>query len=320
MIIKKICSEDIIFSFLDKKFEFKKEKGKKMSNMIIRTEEIAFINPHNINIDKVPYRRPISPTRYNEKYKQLSMDGWWLHKPAVLNPKYEAIDGSHRTLAARNLKIKEVPFVIEDKGNYIEEAKFCIRLNKDNPAFSIIDELWAWKCAKRPEALFLYDINEDEESLFKGKLNLCNSTNDKTFSIAKILDIIPGSIGKPIVNNYNWVKKSRILEIILENIEYHKLRFHSNNFYEFFVRICGEKSRTNSVPYTTSFLVGFLNFYTQLLGEGLLNETTTKKMEGIRSKLNGPEYFKQHKDLVYIQLRKYYNAYKTKTKLEMLEF
>lgn len=145
--------------------------------------EIKDVMLNVINPNSQPYQRPVEDTWVGDLINRFSINGYDRAEPITLNDVDRMVDGQHRYWAAVKYGMIKIPSILYRFDSYEDEVKYYFTRNTwthqpNNKAY------WnARREMKDPLALQLYALNNNNDSLLYGDVNLLGLGGKRQYSI-----------------------------------------------------------------------------------------------------------------------------------------
>jgi hypothetical protein len=227
-----------------------------IEHMLMDTKDIKF---------NAEYQRTLEQWRLKKIIASMRAYGYWPSEVIVLNEKHEVVDGQHRTKAAINIGIKQVPVCIVTFPNKKLEAKFFADKSNYNCNLKPVDFWHARYLSGHPVAEALYKLEADKSCNLYNRVALKGRESKTTkYIINQVLSMFC-MITR--MNDSNWRKDNddQLMNKILE-ISYDKLVAKINQFTTWLEQSFGLKG--GSMAYETSHFRSILKFYSIIEDHG----------------------------------------------------
>lgn len=272
----------------------------------------VIVNPNLLNIG-TEYQRPIDKNRIQKISNSIKQFGYWQQEVIIVNEDYFIIDGQHRTMAAKQCNIAQIPICVVQFKDKQLEAKYFWNKNDWNTSLKPIDYWHGRFLAGDIIAKTVYQLESDIDFLLYDKVALKNKSTKWKMTIPTLLTMI----GRANANIEHWYRKrDERYKKIFASIKYSTLLNNTNDFLFFYSSCFGELSSNNKTPYHNKIVRSFGIFYGKLKEINMVNIDSINKMKSLT--INN-EFLKLEQSAMTISIVSHYNKGK-KNKLNRIDY
>lgn len=224
------------------------------------------------------YQRATEQAR-KEKVKQsiIKCGQFLTDQSLTVNQDFEVVDGQHRLLAAKELKISHIPATVYRFSDKQKEAAFFVHINGFVQALNPVDYWYGRFLSGCPIATFMYFLEASQESKLRGQIVIKGSDSHKNrIPPSMALEIIIIGIG----HAHQWTRQrdNAFVKKMTEVGETQAL-LKINQFVGWYQDIFGTK-KENPIAYRRDAFRAICSLYNRLLIVDMThNKTTIQKMQ-----------------------------------------